>query len=99
MHSLATKTHDAKGADQPQVFVSFQPIGFAMRYQQHGFTSVEDLKLARTSVAEGAIFVHKGIEGAVSGGDRLARIESGDEAAPTSKNRKLRLRAESFLPF
>lgn len=33
-------------------------------YQQHGFTSVEDLKLARTSVAEGAIFVHKGIGGA-----------------------------------
>ena len=33
-------------------------------YQQRGFTSVEDLKLARTSVAEGAIFVHKGIGGA-----------------------------------
>ena len=33
-------------------------------YQQHGFTGVEDLKLARTSVAEGAIFVHKGIGGA-----------------------------------
>ena len=88
MHSLATKTHDAKGADQPQVFVSFQPIEFAMRYQQHGFTSVEDLKLARTSVAEGAIFVHKGFGGAGLGWRPFGADRVGRRGFPNKQKQK-----------
>lgn len=99
--SLEAKRNQGRGQYYDRAIqnqITKQQAMALLYYQQHGFTGVEDLKLARTSVAEGAIFVHKGIGGA---GLRwrpfsAARIESGDEAAPTSINRKFRLRAESF---
>ena len=65
--SLEAKRNQGRGQYYDRAIqnqITKQQARALLYYQQHGFTSVEDLKLARTSVAEGAIFVHKGIGGA-----------------------------------
>lgn len=65
--SLEAKRNQGRGQYYDRAIqnqITKQQAMALLYYQQHGFTGVEDLKLARTSVAEGEIFVHKGIGGA-----------------------------------
>ena len=89
--SLEAKRNQGRGQYYDRAIqnqITKQQARALLYYQQHGFTSVEDLKLARTSVAEGAIFVHKGFGGVGLGWRPFGADRVGRRGFPNKQKQK-----------